>query len=96
MRKIRKYRCNCRSTCPFVIQRVFHGKPLVERSIADFSHREVFMMAMMMVVTVYLGVYPQPALEMATQNLASLMAWSEPVAGSDGLMELAMSAGGNR
>ena len=77
-----------------VIQRVFHGKPLVEKKIADFSHREVLMMGLMMVVTVYLGVYPQAALELATQNLASLMAWSDIVVETSGLPLLANHVGG--
>ncbi len=79
-----------------VIQRIFHGKPLVERPIADFSHREVVMMGMMMLVTIWLGVYPQAALDLATQNLASLMAWVEVGAESAVLPDLAMTAGGGQ
>jgi NADH-quinone oxidoreductase subunit M len=52
-----------------VIQRIFHGKRLVEKTIVDFSTRETVMMLMMMVVTVGLGIYPQPILELITPSL---------------------------
>ncbi len=46
-----------------VIQRIFHGKPLVPKTISDFTHREVLMMGMMMLVTIGLGLYPQPVMD---------------------------------
>ena len=46
-----------------VIQRVFHGKPLVSTQINDFSVRERLMMGLMMLVTVGLGLYPQPVMD---------------------------------
>ncbi len=46
-----------------VIQRIFHGKPLVPREISDFSSREVLMMGMMMLITIGLGLYPQPVMD---------------------------------
>ena len=55
-----------------VIQRIFHGKHLVEKTIPDFSARETIMMTLMMAVTVILGVYPQPVMEMITPSLELL------------------------
>jgi len=57
-----------------VIQKIFHGKPLVPRAIPDFSGREIIMMGMMMLVTIGLGVYPQPALDMVTPGLQVTLA----------------------
>lgn len=48
-----------------VIQRIFHGKPLAPKQVGDFSPREMLMMGLMMLVTIGLGLYPQPVMEMA-------------------------------
>lgn len=66
-----------------VIQRIFHGKPLVARQIVDFSNREIVMMGLMAVVTVWLGMYPQSVLDMLTPSLGSIrdmMAWNLAIA----------------
>lgn len=55
-----------------VIQRIFHGKPLVEREVADFSSREVVMMGLMMAITVWLGLYPQPVMDTVSPALETL------------------------
>jgi len=55
-----------------VIQRIFHGKQLVERQIADFGHREVLMMTMIMLVTIWLGVYPSAVLDIIYPGLPTL------------------------
>jgi len=52
-----------------VIQRVFHGKPQGDYVVRDASAREVIMMAMMAVVTILLGLYPQAALELVSAGL---------------------------
>ena len=62
-----------------VIQRIFHGKPLMARTIEDLSNREIVMMGLMMVVTVWLGIYPQPVLDTLAPSLNSvreMVAWS--------------------
>ena len=58
-----------------VVQKVFHGSPLTPRNIVDFSSREVVMMGMMMLVTIYLGLFPQGALDLASTNI---QAWLIP------------------
>ena len=55
-----------------VIQRIFHGKPLMARTIEDLSNREIVMMGLMMVVTVWLGIYPQPVLDTLAPSLNSV------------------------
>ena len=57
-----------------VIQKVFHGKPLVVRNVQDASAREVAMMALMALVTLGLGLYPQVALELMSPSLDTLLA----------------------
>lgn len=52
-----------------VIQRVFHGKPTAQYKLDDASSREIVMMAMMAIVTVILGLYPQAVLELVSQVL---------------------------
>ncbi len=52
-----------------VIQRIFHGKRLVEKPIPDVTTRETVMMLMMIVVTVGLGVFPQPVMELMASSL---------------------------
>ncbi len=51
-----------------VIQKVFHGKPRVEGNVVDVSSREIVMMAMMAVVTIVLGLYPQMVLDLVSQG----------------------------
>lgn len=46
-----------------VVQRIFHGQPLVVRYVEDFSSRELVMMGMMLLVTLGIGLYPQPVLD---------------------------------
>jgi len=62
-----------------VIQRVFHGKPLVLHTLNDTSSREAVMMAMMALITVGLGLYPQIALDLVSVGLANM-----PVMGIQG------------
>lgn len=45
-----------------IVQRVFHGKKEKEWSIKDLSGREIGIMASMILVIVWLGVYPKPVL----------------------------------
>jgi len=52
-----------------VIQKVFHGKSLIERNVADACPREIVMMAMMAVITIVLGLYPQMVLDLVSQGL---------------------------
>lgn len=52
-----------------VIQRVFHGKSVDQDRLGDATSREVVMMALMAIVTVLLGLYPQAILELVSQSL---------------------------
>jgi len=54
-----------------VIQRVFHGKSTGMHTLNDASGREVIMMAMMALVTLGLGLYPQVALDLVSVGLVS-------------------------
>jgi NADH-quinone oxidoreductase subunit M len=52
--------------------------PDEQRRLADFGLREMSAMAVMILVLVWLGVYPQPVLEMAQPVVDSLLAGVKP------------------
>ena len=56
----------------WMMQQTFQGKPNEQRAMSDFGSREMFAMAAMMVALVWLGVYPQPVLDLAQPVLDSL------------------------
>ena len=59
-----------------LMQRSFHGEPnpnLADHGLADFGGREMVTMAVMMVVLIGLGLYPQPVLDLAQPVLQSLL-----------------------
>lgn len=67
----------------WMMQLAFQGVPDEERHFADFGHREMTTMAIMMVGLVWLGIYPQPVLDLAQpvlNNLHSLVTTTLPVA----------------
>ena len=49
----------------WLVQKVFHGKMREDWQLSDFSFREMIMMAAMIIVIVWLGLYPQPVLNTA-------------------------------
>ena len=55
----------------WIVQRVFHGpqKP----SIVDFGRREMAAIVPMIAVIVWLGLFPQPVLDLFGQTLKALM-----------------------
>lgn len=59
-----------------LIQRSFHGPAREGPQMADFTPRETAYMAVMMVVLVWLGLYPQPVLDTARPALARIQAIS--------------------
>jgi NADH-quinone oxidoreductase subunit M len=61
-----------------MMQRAFQGVPDEQRRLADFGLREMSAMAVMILVLVWLGVYPQPVLEMAQPVVDSLLAGVKP------------------
>jgi NADH-quinone oxidoreductase subunit M len=56
----------------FMMQRAFQGEPDEQRQLSDFGSREMIAMAVMIVVLIGLGIYPQPVLDLAQPVLSSL------------------------
>jgi NADH-quinone oxidoreductase subunit M len=56
----------------WMMQLAFQGKPDDTREFADFGPREMTTMAAMMIILVWLGLYPQPVLDLAQPVLDSL------------------------
>jgi NADH-quinone oxidoreductase subunit M len=63
-----------------IIQRVFHGKWERARATADLNAREVLVLAVLAAGLVWLGVYPQPVIRVATPVLESLTSRAAPEA----------------
>jgi NADH-quinone oxidoreductase subunit M len=55
-----------------MVQKTFHGEPREPRQIPDFSHRDLSAMAAMIVLLVWLGLYPQPVFNLAQPALEGL------------------------
>jgi len=49
----------------WIIQRVFHGEKQDDRSLPDFSNREMAIMIVMTIAIITLGLYPQPVFDTA-------------------------------
>ena len=58
----------------WMMQLAFQGTPQENRNFADFGSREMTTMAMMMMALVWLGIYPQPVLDLAQPALDNLHA----------------------
>jgi NADH-quinone oxidoreductase subunit M len=56
----------------FMMQQAFQGTPDEQRQLSDFGSREMLAMAVMIVVLIGLGIYPQPVLDLAQPVLDSL------------------------
>jgi NADH-quinone oxidoreductase subunit M len=56
------------------IQRAFHGPADATRRVADFGLRENAMMLVLAAAVIWLGVYPQPVLDMAAPALQNMRA----------------------
>jgi NADH-quinone oxidoreductase subunit M len=56
----------------WMIQRSFQGEPQPGRQMADFGAREMASMAVMMALLLWLGLFPQPAFDLAQPVLDSL------------------------
>ena len=55
-----------------MMQKAFYGKPDTSRVLADFGWLEMTAMAVMIIALVWLGLYPQPVLDMVQPVLDSL------------------------
>jgi NADH-quinone oxidoreductase subunit M len=56
-----------------LMQRSFQCTPDDSRNVSDFGAREMFTMGVMMAALVWLGIYPQPVLDIAEPVLQSLL-----------------------
>lgn len=56
----------------WMIQLTFQGEPDRNRKLQDFAGREMSTMAFLMLALVWLGLYPQPVLDMAQPVIESL------------------------
>lgn len=56
-----------------IVQKAFHGKTAIfEHGIPDLHLREVFVMAVLTIVIIWLGVFPQPVIRLVTPTIQSL------------------------
>ena len=60
----------------WMMQLAFQGKPNENREFADFGSREMITMAAMMIILVWLGMYPQPVFDLAQPVLDSLQSFT--------------------
>jgi NADH-quinone oxidoreductase subunit M len=60
-----------------LIQKTFHGLQHVPRQLNDFGLREMLTMMLMVIILVWMGLYPQPMMDIArlsvTQSLQGVM-----------------------
>ncbi|RJQ20520.1 MAG: NADH-quinone oxidoreductase subunit M [Nitrospiraceae bacterium] len=56
----------------WMVQRAFHGEGREMRSVPDFSLREMALMSVMIVLLVWLGLYPQPVFDRGREALNNL------------------------
>jgi len=62
----------------WMMQQAFQGAPDTQRAMDDFGTREMLTMFSMMAALLWLGVYPQPVLDMVQPVLDGLQAAIEP------------------
>ena len=55
-----------------MMQQAFQGSPDEQRKMPDFDAREMVSMAAMMIALIWLGLYPQPVLDLAQPVLDGL------------------------
>ena len=63
----------------WMMQQTFQGTPDSERQIDDFDHREMATMAVMIIALIWLGLYPQPVLDLVQPVLDSLHPLVTPI-----------------
>ncbi|MEE4146314.1 MAG: NADH-quinone oxidoreductase subunit M [Halieaceae bacterium] len=77
----------------WMLQQAFQGAPDEWREMADFDAREMLAMAVMMVALLWLGLYPQPVLDLAQPVIESLQGLAP---GANTVLALATDAAGSR
>jgi NADH-quinone oxidoreductase subunit M len=55
-----------------LVQRALHGEPRADRRVRDLNTRETGVLAVLVIVIVALGVYPQPLLHTAAGGVANV------------------------
>lgn len=55
-----------------LMQRAFYGESRIARPVQDFGNRDLAMMTAMIIVMVYLGLYPQPVFDTVTPALNAI------------------------
>ena len=72
----------------WMMQQAFQGKPDEKREMADFGHREMSAMLVMMVALLWLGIYPQAMFDLTQPVIDGLMPLvSEPTANLASLVQ---------
>ena len=56
-----------------LIQRSFQGPPHLSGELDDYNRRELSTMLVMIAMLIWLGVYPQPVLEVSLPTVESLL-----------------------
>ena len=78
-----------------MMQQAFQGSPDEQRKMQDFDAREMLSMAAMMIALIWLGLYPQPVLDLAQpvlNGLQQLVPGAGAVAGLE--TQASVAAGG--
>ncbi len=73
----------------WMMQQAFQGSPDEQRRMADFDAREMLAMAAMMIALIWLGLYPQPVLDLAQPVLDGLQQF---IPGANAVAALAPAA----
>jgi NADH-quinone oxidoreductase subunit M len=61
----------------WIVQRAFHGEKKEGVKLLDLSARETGMMAVLVVIILWLGIYPQPVLKTAGPALSTIQSYSQ-------------------
>jgi len=63
-----------------LMQRAFHGTPIGEKMLADLNGREIVTLGTLMAILIWLGLYPQPILDVSRASMQVLQSRYAPAA----------------
>jgi len=63
-----------------LVQRAFQGKPKGEKRLRDLNRREIATLSALMAVLIWLGLYPQPILDVSRESMQALQMRYAPAA----------------
>jgi NADH-quinone oxidoreductase subunit M len=63
-----------------LMQRAFHGNPKDETPLADLNGREITTLATLMAILIWMGLYPQPILDLSRASVQALQGLYAPAA----------------